>query len=166
MEEYKDSVEPLVNINITKFTNMGNNNNKSIMKNNLFKIKKEFIVDDSTKKNNPKDRSLNGKIVKRKSEQNLLFNHSPLKQSGKKKDKYSSSIYNSSISKNEKNEKYDKEFLDKVKLGRENLTKIKSGLFTKDYEVIGELGTGSYDSIKKVRQKKLLISKKNHFFVF
>ena len=50
---------------------------------------------------------------------------------------------------------YDLNFLEKVKLTRENLIKIQKTSITNDYEIIGELGSGSYGSVKKVRHKKL-----------
>ena len=50
---------------------------------------------------------------------------------------------------------YDLNFLEKVKLGRENLLKIQKESITNHYEIIGELGSGSYGSVKKVRHKKL-----------
>ena len=50
---------------------------------------------------------------------------------------------------------YDLNFLEKVKLGKENLLKIQKESITNHYEIIGELGSGSYGSVKKVRHKKL-----------
>ena len=50
---------------------------------------------------------------------------------------------------------YDLNFLEKVKLGRENLLKIQKESITNHYEIIGELGSSSYGSVKKVRHKKL-----------
>ena len=50
---------------------------------------------------------------------------------------------------------YDLQFLEKVKLARENLIKIQKGSINNDYEIIGELGSGSYGAVKKVRHKKI-----------
>jgi len=50
---------------------------------------------------------------------------------------------------------YDLNFLEKVKLARENLIKIQKESITNYYEIIGELGSGSYGSVKKVRHKQL-----------
>ena len=50
---------------------------------------------------------------------------------------------------------YDLNFLEKVKLARENLIKIQKVSITTHYEIIGELGSGSYGSVKKVRHKQL-----------
>ena len=50
---------------------------------------------------------------------------------------------------------YDLQFLEKVKLARENLIKIQKGSINNDYEIIGELGSGSYGAVKKVKHKKI-----------
>ena len=50
---------------------------------------------------------------------------------------------------------YDLNFLEKVKLARENLIKIQKESITNYYEIIGELGSGSYGAVKKVRHKQL-----------
>ena len=50
---------------------------------------------------------------------------------------------------------YDLNFLEKVKLARENLIKIQKESITNYYEIIGELGSGSYGSVKKVLHKQL-----------
>ena len=50
---------------------------------------------------------------------------------------------------------YDLNFLEKVKLARENLIKIQKDSITNYYEIIGELGSGSYGAVKKVRHKQL-----------
>ena len=56
---------------------------------------------------------------------------------------------------NNKERIYDLQFLEKVKLARENLIKIQKGSINNDYEIIGELGSGSYGAVKKVRHKKI-----------
>ena len=156
LEEYKDTVEPLENINIKTFSNMCKSN-KTLTKsnyNNLKKLKKEFSVDDSTNNKKSLERLLNGKMGKRRiSNENIIFTQNPLKYFSSKKNNGRFSLIDQSLISSAN--KYDKAFLEKVKLGKENYTKIKKGLFTKDYEVIGELGTGSYGSVKKVRHKKL-----------
>ena len=50
---------------------------------------------------------------------------------------------------------YDLNFLEKVKLTRENIIKIQKVSITNHYEIIGELGSGSYGSVKKVRHKQI-----------
>ena len=50
---------------------------------------------------------------------------------------------------------YDLNFIEKVKLARENLIKIQKESITNHYEIIGELGSGSYGAVKKVRHKQL-----------
>ena len=65
------------------------------------------------------------------------------------------SLEQSMISNGGRERIYDKSFLDKVRLRKENLIKIQKENFTKDYEIIGDLGSGSYGSVKKVRHKKL-----------
>ena len=50
---------------------------------------------------------------------------------------------------------YDLNFLEKVKLTRENIIKIQKESITNNYEIIGELGSGSYGSVKKVRHKQI-----------
>ena len=50
---------------------------------------------------------------------------------------------------------YDLHFLEKVKLARENLIKIQKISVNNHYEIIGELGSGSYGAVKKVRHKEL-----------
>ena len=55
----------------------------------------------------------------------------------------------------EKSRIYDLNFLEKVKLKRENLIKIQKESITNHYEIVGELGSGSYGSVKKVRHKQL-----------
>jgi calcium-dependent protein kinase len=56
---------------------------------------------------------------------------------------------------NNKERVYDLKFLEKVKLARENLIKIQKVSVNNHYEIIGELGSGSYGSVKKVRHKEL-----------
>ena len=50
---------------------------------------------------------------------------------------------------------YDLHFLEKVKLARENLIKIQKVSVNDHYEIIGELGSGSYGAVKKVKHKEL-----------
>ena len=50
---------------------------------------------------------------------------------------------------------YDLNFLEQVKLARENLIKIQKESITNHYEIIGDIGSGSYGSVKKVRHKQL-----------
>ena len=50
---------------------------------------------------------------------------------------------------------YDLDFLEKVKLARENIIKIQKESITNNYDIIGELGSGSYGSVKKVRHKQI-----------
>ena len=50
---------------------------------------------------------------------------------------------------------YDLHFLEKVKLARENLIKIQKVSYLEHYEIIGELGSGSYGAVKKVKHKEL-----------
>ena len=56
---------------------------------------------------------------------------------------------------NNKERVYDLQFLEKVKLARENLIKIQKVSVNNHYEIIGELGSGSYGAVKKVRHKEL-----------
>ena len=49
----------------------------------------------------------------------------------------------------------DLDFLEKVKLARENLIKIQKVSVNNHYEIIGELGSGSYGAVKKVRHREL-----------
>ena len=56
---------------------------------------------------------------------------------------------------NNKERVYDLQFLEKVKLARENLIKIQKVSVNDHYEIIGELGSGSYGAVKKVRHKEL-----------
>ena len=56
---------------------------------------------------------------------------------------------------NNKERVYDLQFLEKVKLAKENLIKIQKVSVNNHYEIIGELGSGSYGSVKKVRHKEL-----------
>ena len=171
LDEYKDEVAPLENIKSNKL------NSKASLKFSYYnpkKLTKEFSVDESYKTKKSMERILNGKIGKRRASENtnLMLTSNPFKNSFKntelnfgRKQLDKSSITGDSML---GSSKLDKEFLDKVKLGRENLTKIKKELFTKDYEVIGDLGNGSYGSVKKVRHKQLkelramkIIPKKN-----
>ena len=70
-----------------------------------------------------------------------------------KKDKKQTQIQDSN--KERPTRVYDLNFLEKVKLARENLIKIQKVSITTHYEIIGELGSGSYGSVKKVRHKQL-----------
>ena len=159
MEEYKDTVEPLENTNLKYISNLNDSNNSLVKLNytNPKKLTKEYSVGESL---NSKlaIRKLLGKNNKRRAsaQGNLIFTQKPFKntefKSFGKKNRLSSAFDQSGF---KTSSKIDKDFIDKVKLGRENLTKIKKGLFTKDYEVLGDLGTGSYGSVKKVRHKKL-----------
>ena len=164
IEEYKDIVEPLENIDQKRISNQSG---KSIIKFNCFnkkKFKKEYSVDESFKGKLSMEKLLNGKIGKKRrisvsSNNNILisqkqFKNTELKIFGKNFKKNRLSVFDNSLIESS-NSLLDREFIDKVKLGRENLTKIKKGLFTKDYEVLGDLGTGSYGSVKKVKHKKL-----------
>ena len=56
---------------------------------------------------------------------------------------------------NNKERVYDLQFLEKVKLAKENLIKIQKVSVNDHYEIIGELGSGSYGAVKKVRHKEL-----------
>ena len=166
LEEYNDVVAPLENISNITNSRFGHYNNPK-------RFKKEFSVDESYKTRLSMERILNGKFGKRRASvsPNLLITQNPFKSTElkigrkKKNERNSLSIGQTLLS---NSTKLDKDFLDKVKLGRENLTKIKKELFTKDYEVIGDLGNGSYGSVKKVRHRQLkeyramkIIPKKN-----
>ena len=90
-------------------------------------------------------------------------NHSLRKKRNSTLNPMNFSEYNFLKKKDKKNEQnkerptrvYDLNFLEKVKLTRENLIKIQKESITNHYEIIGELGSGSYGSVKKVRHKQL-----------
>ena len=158
MEEYKDTVEPLENINLKKISNINDNKN-SLLKLSYYnpkKLTKEYSVDESYKSKLTIQKLLGKNKKKRASVQRkLLFTQKPFKNTDLKffGRKNRLSVFDQSYFKS--SSKLNKDFIDKVKLGRENLTKIKKGLFTQEYEVLGDLGTGSYGSVKKVKHKKL-----------
>ena len=160
LDEYQDTVEPLENFNkniISNFTS-----NKSLTKfnhhNSKNLLKKDFSFDESFVRKNAMQRIFGKEGNKKSSAYNLLITQKPIKSTEIKifnKKKRPSFLRDSSVKGVSSSKILDKSFLDQVKLKKENLTKIKKGLFTKDYEVIGEIGTGSYGSVKKVRHKKL-----------
>ena len=157
IEEYQDIVEPLESSYLKDETNY-HSNIESVSKINKKKYTKEFSVDETLRSKYSLHRILgnNKKIIS--GLHNLSINQKPFKNTELKliNKRRISEVEHPLIKTSSSSLKVlDKSFLDQVKLGKENLTKIKKELFTKDYEVLGELGTGSYGSVKKVRHKKL-----------
>ena len=110
---------------------------KQTMANPQFKNKLKTMLDNPKKKK---------KFNSRKS---AIFQNPLLDISLKKK------VGSNQTINNNKERVYDLQFLEKVKLARENLIKIQKVSITNHYEVIGELGSGSYGAVKKVRHKEL-----------
>ena len=157
-EEYKDKVEPLENFNKKIISNISSKSIKRFNYYNQKGLKKEYSIDESFKGKSSIERILNGKFGRKKISinSNIKLTQNPFKNTDLKyfgKNNKLPSINHSLFETSSKS--LDKKFIEKVKLGRENLTKIKKGLFTKVYEVLGDLGTGSYGSVKKVRHKQL-----------
>ena len=117
------------------------------------KLSIEKILGKTKVKGNSKASGLINKTISPISPFDLKFTalgKSGLRESNTKLSLEQSMIFNAGRSRI-----YDKGFLDQVKLRKENLIKIQKEPFTKDYEIIGDLGSGSYGSVKKVRHKKL-----------
>ena len=111
--------------------------------NPLIKNRLKTMVDKDNRDNSIKKK---GKKNARKS---AIFQNSILDLNIKKKG------LQSTLSKERPSRVYDLKFLEKVKLARENLIKIQKTSVSKYYEIIGELGSGSYGAVKKVKHKEL-----------
>ena len=118
--------------NINSDINDSNNNKRKST--NMLKNKLKTIVD------NPR---------KTKSRKSAIF-HNPIMDINLKK-----KGLQPTLSKERPSRVYDLQFLEKVKLARENLIKIQKTSINNFYEIIGELGSGSYGAVKKVRHKEL-----------
>ena len=163
-EEYKDIVKPLneENKNFISEISEYNISSKRIKHHKSKKFSKEYSIDEISRSKSSVDNLLKGTLARRKiSSKNIIpnaFKNKELKMLNRNKSTKRISG-NDEVAllkiKTKSSKLLDISFLDKVKLGRENYTKIKKGLFTKDYEVIGELGSGTYGSVKKVMHKKL-----------
>ena len=124
-------------------SNIDNSDNKETSNISKKKALSQLKNKVKTMKDNPKKKK--GKFSSRKS---AVF-QSPIKSISLKK-KYS--IINGPPN---KERVYDLQFLEKVKLTRENIIKIQQVSVNNHYEIIGELGSGSYGAVKKVRHKEL-----------
>ena len=146
-EEENEKVESKIKSKYDSKINSEINNSETVNKNSFkYKFKQQqSMMEPMNKKRFDK----NSTIKKKRNSTLNPVNFSEYNFLSLKKDK------KNDTNKDRPTRVYDLNFLEKVKLARENLIKIQKESITNHYEIIGELGSGSYGSVKKVRHRQL-----------